>query len=239
MNLFKSVAYFKLIVLFTTAFSIQAESVNLVTSDAVNIYGELSVPQQLGKSHAAVILIHQGGSDHTEWNFMVSHLLNMNYVVFAYDVRGHGKSDKVTDLYALYNDPKLAPKDLKAVIKYLKSIEYIDEKRIAVLGASIGANLANVGVANLGIKSAVAISGKTSAVRNLSDSEYPDMQSVFYISSNENNGKRAKWARELFNMTKLPHKISIVSDSQSHGISILKDQPAVLTETLDWLKETL
>jgi dipeptidyl aminopeptidase/acylaminoacyl peptidase len=239
MNLFKSVTYLKVIVLMITTFSAQAESVKIMTSDEVNIHGELSVPKLLGKSHAAVILIHQGGSDHTEWNFIVADLLKLNYVVFAYDVRGHGKSDKVTDLYALYNDPKLAPQDLKAVIKYLKSRDYIDESRIAVVGASIGANLANVGIAKLGIKSAVAISGKTSAVKNLIGSEYPVMQSVFYISSNESNGKRAEWAKELFNMTNAPHKVSIIADSQSHGVSIFKDQPEVLTEILEWLQETL
>ena len=65
------------------------------------------------------------------------------------------------------------------------------------------------------------------------------MQSVFYISSNENDGARAKWAKELFDMTKPPHKITIVSEYQSHGVSIFKDQPKVLTETLQWLKETL
>jgi len=220
-------------------FSIHAESVKLVTSDAVNIYGELTVPEKVDKSHAAIILIHQGGSDHTEWDFIVPHLINMNYVVFSYDIRGHGKSDKVTDIYALYNDPKLAPQDLKAVIKYVKSRDYIDENRIAVVGASIGANLANVAITKLGIKSAVAISGKTSAVKNLSGSEYPNMRSVFYISSNEKKGERAKWAKELFNMTKPPHKLTIITDSQSHGVTIFKDNAEVLSEVQLWLKETL
>lgn len=239
MNVFKLVSYCKLIALMITTFSTQAESINLLTSDKVNIYGELSLPKKMGESHATVILIHQGGSDHTEWSFIVPHLLNMNYVVFAYDVRGHGKSDKVTDIYALFNNPELAPQDLKAVIKYLKTKDYINDERIAVVGASIGANLANVAIAKLGIKSAVAISGKTSAVKKLSESEHLDMQSVFYISSNESNGERAKWAKELFNMTKPPHKISIISDSQLHGVSILKEQPKVLIDIMKWLQETL
>jgi pimeloyl-ACP methyl ester carboxylesterase len=239
MKKYKSAIYFNVILLIITTFSIQAESVTLLTNDNINIYGELSVPEKMGKEHAAVILIHQGGSDHTEWDFIVPHLLKLNYVVFAYDVRGHGKSDKVTDIYTLFNDPALAPKDLEAAIKYLKSRNDINGERIAIVGSSIGANLANVGIANFGIKSAVAISGKTSAVKNLSGSELLDMQSVFYISSNESNGDRAKWAKELFNLTKAPHKISIISDSQSHGVSIFKDAPEVLSDTLKWLKETL
>lgn len=235
----KTAIYFNIILLMIVPFSIQAESVKLLTDDAVNIYGELSLPEQVEKSHPAVILIHQGGSDHTEWDFIVPHLLTLNYVVFAYDVRGHGKSDKVKDIYTLFNDPKLAPQDLATAIQYLKSRNDINDERIAVVGSSIGANLANVAIINLGIKSAVAISGKTSAVKNLSENVQLNMKSVFYISSNESNGERAKWAKELFDLTKPPHKISIISDSQSHGVSIFKDDPEVLTDTLKWLKETL
>ena len=139
----------------------------------------------------------------------------------------------------MFNDPKLAPQDLATAIQYLKSRnDIINDERIAVVGASIGVNLANVAIINLGIKSAVAISGKTSAVKNLSGNKQLNMKSVFYISSNESNGDRAKWAKELFDLTKPPHKISIISNSQSHGVSIFKDDPEVLTDTLKWLKET-
>jgi dienelactone hydrolase len=224
---------------FVVSSPLQAKTIKMATSDGLIIHAELSTPKEMKGQLPAVILIHQGGSDHSEWHFLVPALIKMNYVVMAYDVRGHGKSDKVDNIYALFNDPAQAPNDLTAVLKYLKKKKYVDHERIAVIGASVGANLANVAISNMGVKTAVAMSGKTSAVYNLANSKKLKMKSVFYISSNERDGTRAKWAQELFDLTKEPRKITIVSESEEHGVGIFDDRPKLKGEVLAWLKETL
>jgi dienelactone hydrolase len=146
----------------------------------------------------------------------------------------------------LFNDATLAPKGLAAAIKYLKSKKQVDATRIAVVGASIGGNLAAVGIANMGVKTAVCISGKISAVFNLAGKKFNlagkkklDLQSIYYISSNENRGARAAWAQELHKLTKEPRKITIIKSSDSHGVEIFKDEPNVEYQVLQWLGETL
>ncbi len=218
---------------------VQAQTLFLTTSDNITIHGELSIPETYVEKYPVVILIHQGGSDHTEWDFILPALLAKNYAVLAYDVRGHGKSTPVESIYPLFNNPKLAPKDLLAVLAYLKSKNYIDNDRIAVVGSSVGANLANVAIANMGVKTAVAMSGKTTAVQNLAASKILNMQSVFYISSNESEGARALWAKELYQMTQSPRRLTIVPGSQAHGVGIFKDKADLQQEVLEWLGHTL
>jgi dienelactone hydrolase len=84
----------------------------------------------------------------------------------------------------LFNDATLASNDLAAAIKYLKGKKQVDATRIAVVGASIGGNLSALAIANMGVITAVCISGKTSAVFNLSGKKELALQSVYYISSN-------------------------------------------------------
>ncbi len=221
----------------------RVQEVTLKTTDGVKISATLHYPaRKRSKKSPAVILIHQGGSDRTEWDPYVNTLLDSGYITCAYDVRGHGKSDKVASISALFNDPEQAPNDLKAVLHHLRSLESVDGDRVAVVGASIGANLACVaaGDARYGIKTAVAISAKTSAVHNLAgDAKNFHMRSVFYISSMEQNGRRARWAKELYDETGEPRKLEIVPDSRSHGVRILKDAPGLVGKITSWLAQTL
>ena len=216
------------------------EDVTLTTSDNVTIKGTMGVPPTAGAGTPAVILIHQGGSDRGEWDEFFAKLLVENYVVFAYDVRGHGESDKVDNIYQLFNDPDLAPNDLRAAVAFLQSRSFVDKNRIAVVGASIGGNLAALSVSEMRIKTAVAMSGKTSAVYNLAGKKDLKLKSVFYISSErDQDGRRAVWAQEMYDATEPPRKVEIVEGSDGHGVSILTDSPKTADAIVTWLKQQL
>ncbi len=226
-----------------TAAASETEEVTLRTKDDFTIKATLTRPEADGKL-PAVVLIHQGGSDRTEWNAFVPRLTEQGYVTLAYDVRGHGQSDSVKNIYVLFNDPAQAPLDLEAALDYLRSLEFVNPKKIAIVGSSIGANLACVaaGRAAYRIKTAVAISGKTQAVRDLAGALPRDdfrMNSVFYISSMESGGQRAKWAREMYEQTTGPRQLAIIEKSRAHGVSIFKDEPKLVDQILKWLRDRL
>jgi len=108
-------------------------SIEFSTDDNVTIAATVSEPRNVKGNTAAVIFIHQGG------------------------VRGHGESSGEADFSTLFDDPLQAPRDLAAAIDWLEQSARVDMSRVAIVGASIGANLACVaaGSRDFNIKSAV------------------------------------------------------------------------------------
>ena len=222
-----------------------ADPITFETSDGFEISGDIEFPKSgLGPS-PAVIFIHQGGSDKSEWmeTNLYKHVVQQGMVAFAYDVRGHGQSDGKMSR-SLFDDPKRAPKDLEAALDFLAGQDTIDMTRIAIVGSSIGANLALVGLSNpeLDVKTAVAISGKTSAWINLAGG--PDKvtkpSSVYLIAAeNEQRGLRALWAKEMFEASSEPRQLEIVPKSSLHGTHIVENSPELQSRILDWLKKHL
>lgn len=230
-----------LLLAFTSSFADpDVKDITLTTTDDVMIRATLSKPENSSGALAAIVLIHQGGSNRTEWASITETLVEQGYIVLAYDVRGHGDSDRVDSIRKLFNDPDLAPRDLQAALGYLREQSDVNNERLAVVGASIGANLAALASSEMDIKTAVAISGKTSAIYNLSGKDSLAMQSVFYIASaGDQQGKRAQWAVELFEQTAEPHQVKIVENSNEHGVGIFEDSPETLAQMLKWLSSTL
>src|SRR5438477_609888 len=75
-----------------------------------------------------VLLIHQFMQSKEQWKQdYIDSLLNAGYKVLAYDIRGHGKSSKVSyNPDKLLTDPDEAPKDIEAVFTWAKSKKGID-----------------------------------------------------------------------------------------------------------------
>ena len=230
-----------------SAAAIAAEQiVSFRTDDGVSIAATLLAPANADNKLPVVIFIHQGESDKSEWTSqaLFKSVVASGMIALAYDVRGHGASGGEADFSTLFDDPKQAPLDLKAAIAFLTDTGKADPSRIAVVGASIGSNIAvmAMGKPEFRIKTAVAISGKASAVYSLAGVEEGDLAfgSVYHIASaDEQGGLRAKWAEELFERTSSPRKIEIVENSNGHGVSIFKDDPTLAARILAWLKETL
>jgi len=127
--------------------------INLITEDKQTISATYIFPEIEADTYPVIVMIHQGGSSKEEWIALPikNHLLNEGYALFAFDIRMHGKSSKdiedTMSIFKLFDDPNRAPKDLEAVIKFLKEDTRIDNNRIGIMGASVGANLACVGSA--------------------------------------------------------------------------------------------
>lgn len=222
-----------------------ASPVTFDTEDGVTISADIELPTPGTGPRPAVIFIHQGGSDKSEWlkTELYQKVLEHGMATLAYDIRGHGQSEGRGDR-GLFDDPDRAPKDLEAALHFLSTQENIDMSRIAIIGSSIGANLALVGLSNpeLDIKTAIAISGKTSAWINLAGG--PDAvstpSSVYLIAAeNEQGGLRAAWAQEMFDASSKPRQLEIVPGSNKHGTDIIADSPDLQRRLLNWLTEHL
>lgn len=228
-----------------TAANSQSTEVEFTTTDNIKISAAFELPKTTKTNIPAVILIHQGGSSSEEWKELTlwNKLLENGYAILAYDVRLHGKSGKdAGNIYDLFNNPQRAPLDLKAAIAFLEKDTRIDNKRIGIIGASIGGNLATVAASldDYNVKSVVVMSAKTSAAQNLSGQEAAlKPKKAFYIASaDEQKGARKKWAEELYEMTTGTKKV-VIAKGNKHGSFILREDKVLEDTIVQWVKETL
>ena len=92
---------------------------------------------------SGVILLHMLGSNRTVWEAvgLVDELAANGYAVLALDMRGHGDTGNAQDWV-------LAEDDIQRVWQYFVDRPEVDEEKTAVIGASIGSNMALIATAN-------------------------------------------------------------------------------------------
>ncbi len=102
--------------------------------DGIKLYYIKNIP----KFMKAIILIIHGFSEHVgKYDYIKNKLIQCNYGIYRYDVRGHGRSEGKRGYIRHYN---LFIEDLKTIIKLIKYEN--PDKPIFVLGFSMGAFIA-------------------------------------------------------------------------------------------------
>ena len=113
-----------------------AEQVSFAAADGLIIRGTLLLPLTSG-ADPGVILLHMLGDDRTVWGEvgLAADLVAAGYAVLVVDMRGHGETGGAPDW-------TLAADDLGRVWDDFTARDTVDKARTAVVGASIGANMA-------------------------------------------------------------------------------------------------
>lgn len=195
-----------------------------------------------------VILIHQFMETKEQWQqSFVDSLVAQGYKVLAYDIRGHGKSSKVSyELSKLLVDPEEAPNDIRGVFEWAKSQNGIDTLRIAAIGTSIGGNVACFASFKLGAKTSVAISnGKETFEkflyydeRAMSRPSIPRAASIFFICGAK-DGDHEKGQRFIMDDFVNDPKEIKVFDSDKHGKELINEHPEIYALIINWLNKNL
>ena len=121
-------------------------------SDGLNLVGTYYAPIDIPPPWPGVILLHMLGRDRSSWDDYARQLTRAGYAVFALDMRGHGDTGGAMDW-------DLAENDIQQVWNNLSTKTDIDPDRMALVGASIGANMALVAGANeAGVRTVVLLS---------------------------------------------------------------------------------
>jgi dienelactone hydrolase len=216
------------------------ERIEFQTSDGFTIAASVGIPPS---SHPqppmpAVVFVHEGESDRSEWASVTEACVARGWVTLAYDMRGHGESSgRWREEW--YTEPGGIIADLKAALAYIGHRENVDSGRIAVVGSSVGGNLACVASALCDIQTTVALSHKTPAIFSLADSEELTFRSIFHLASQgDEDGDRARWANEVFQRTTPPRRLEI-SDGSGHGVAMFDEDPTVPDRILKWLSGTI
>src|ERR671922_1155128 len=150
------------------------QRVSFLTDDKVLIVGTYYTPQTSSSSNNsatttstnAIILLHMLGYNRNDWNSFASTLSNESngYAVLSIDLRGHGDSttqngNTISFQSFTASDFNEMVADVKAAKQFLVTQKNINPNNIAIVGASIGANIAlNYAASDPSIKAVVLLS---------------------------------------------------------------------------------
>lgn len=214
------------------------------TEDGVQLVGLYRPASRLGAS--TWILLHGLGSNKEEWETFGKKLARQGNGVFLYDARGHHESNHlITGETISYQSWQSAgpgspwnamPSDLASAVNLLRKKYGLPGTRIAVGGASLGANVAllyasehaNVpavillspGMEYAGIQTAAAI--KTYRGRPV------------FMAASPNDLYAYSSVRQLADLDSGP-SCRVVEGKSGHGVNMLDEE---FTKTLlDWMRE--
>jgi pimeloyl-ACP methyl ester carboxylesterase len=217
-----------------SALATRRTEVRFATGDGILLSGSLTVP---GRRAPAVILVHHFGSDRHDWDGFVPLLDGAGFATLAYDARGMGRSLSRWPSKQRYLPPRgeeryldEMPRDVAAAIRFVRTRRNIDSQRVAVIGASHGANVAYVSSARHPAgRAAVALS----PVR-LRDVLRPRRRArgVLFISSRLEAAAVLELARGVVE----PRRTMLARDPEAHGVALLREA-AVRRAILAWLRE--
>jgi pimeloyl-ACP methyl ester carboxylesterase len=114
-----------------------AEIVTAEATDGLTLVGEFYAVSDTAPS---VLLMHMLGSRRSAWQPLIPSLTEAGYNVLAVDLRGHGETGGARDW-------SLAERDVQTWVDWLMEQPTSADAPVALVGGSIGANLALVGCA--------------------------------------------------------------------------------------------
>lgn len=133
----RAIAFLLALVVAPTAFA-GTQRVTIRTEDGASLAGTWYEP---GAPKApAVILVHMLHRTHHDWDLVATRLASEGIGALAIDLRGHGESSGGVEGDAA--DYSALVRDVAAARRYLASRTDVQQTRVGIAGASIGANLA-------------------------------------------------------------------------------------------------
>lgn len=207
------------------------EDVIIIGAGELPIHGTLTVPGGAGP-HPGVVLLHMLGDNRLVWlQTGFSQALQQNGIAsLAVDIRGHGETGSDQDW-------ALAEIDLQNVVNYLSQRPEI-ESVTAVVGASIGSNMALITAANMpDIQTAVLLSPGLDYRGVTTDDRLEDYgERPLLIIASTGDTYAAQSSQTLHDLA-LGDAELIVYDGSAHGTNIFAAQPELSQTIIDWLKK--
>ena len=229
------------------------QAVTYQAEDGVRIVASWFLPPDK-KRPAVVILLHPLQGNRAQWNPLIPVLVDEGYAVLAPDLRSFGEStvlirDGKEEPYTL-SDPKAMLLDVAAALKWLKGRSDVDQSRIGVIGANVGANIAYVSTGKFPeVKTAIAISPSPYSADDAILGSIPDFAAhdVFLMAGGIGHGGKPDpgGAKEWEEAVSLGIRISgevkgqpYYGDKALRGVELLA-RDDVVNDILDWLAKHL
>ena len=227
------------------------EKLSFLTGDKVLIAGTYYSPSPSNKNTStdAIILLHMLGRDRNDWNTFASTLSNSSngYAVLSIDLRGHGESVNQNGKAISFQsftpiDFNKMVLDVKASKQFLVTQKDINPNNIAIVGASIGANVAlNYAASDPSIKAVVLLSpGVNYKGVTTSDSIRKYVNPIYMVTAGKDPIAGSD-PQTLCNEINCGNELKVYQDSSSHGTDMFLDSslnPPLDKLIISWLDAT-
>ncbi len=204
----------------------------ITTADEVNITALYSETNQATQ---AVLLLHMLGKDKSDYKNLNLYLQQNGFSVLAIDFRGHGNSDLEYTIFTDEDWQNLVV-DVEAGVDFLESKGY---ERIAVVGASIGANAGfKQAVQDTRIDSLVLLSlgEEYHGINVTAIAPYYDRPVLLVAAMNDKDA--AVSATRIYNALETPYLDLKMYPTGGHGTEMLQNQEGLAAVIVTWLQGT-
>jgi len=208
--------------------------------DGLVLKGALYLPDGAKEARPVVILLPMMANDRKSWGDFPKKLSTAGYAVLALDQRGHGESvwqGKQKKVFSKFTNSEFAKMvtDLDAVLAALPKQKKVDVTRVAIYGASIGANVALVyASAHPEVKAVALLSpGMDYKGITISDAAVSYDNRAALIVAAEKDGYSALSARKLADKMGAPAALKIY-EGKEHGTRLFSEQKDFGQFLFDW-----
>ena len=214
-----------------------AQRVTFRTDDGVTLAATWHEPSS--RPGPAVILVHMFSRNRREWDAVGQRLASEGIGALALDLRGHGESDAAgpaTPDRAGYSAMVL---DLRAARRFLAQRTDVQQTRVGIVGASLGASLAALAAsADPSIFSLVLLSPSLDYRGLRIESASRKVSKPMLLVAGDDDPYAARSARELHKAGGGPRELLILK-AAGHGTSMLAQDPGLTGTLVDWFRRTL
>jgi alpha-beta hydrolase superfamily lysophospholipase len=215
------------------------ERITFETEDGVTIVGEhLAV----AGATAAALLLHMMPADRSSWRRFAEVLANRGISSLAIDLRGHGESTRGKGMildYASFSDEdhQRSSLDVDGAMRWLGARSGLPQGDIAVVGASIGSNLAIAfGAAHHDVPAVVALSPGLDYRGVTTEDKMPAFgRRPLLLVASDDDVYSSMTVEQLAALQ--PSAETRVLHDAGHGTAMFEAMPMLVEDVAEWLKE--
>ncbi len=223
------------------------QKVSFLTDDGVLIVGTYySLSSSHQTSPKAVILLHMLGRNRDDWDTFASTLSNRSngFAVLTIDLRGHGESinkeGKTISFQSFTSaDFNKMVLDVKAAKDFLVTQKNILPNNIAIVGASIGANIGlKYAASDPSINEVVLLSPGLDYRGVTTSDSIKQYTNPIYIATAGRDPIAGNDPQTLCNIVNCGNHLMVYQDSNSHGTDMFSDSslnPPLDNLIISWL----
>jgi dienelactone hydrolase len=214
------------------------QRVSIRTDDGVTLAATWYEPAS--RPGPAVILVHMLNHSRREWDALAQRLASEGIGALAFDLRGHGESGPAPPPAAASQSEYAAMVlDVRAARRYLAQRADVQQTRVGIIGASIGANLAALEASADATIASLALLSPSGDYRGLRiDAAARKIKRPMLLVAGDDDPYASRSARELQKDGGGPRELLLLKQA-GHGTAMLSRDPSLAGALVDWLRRTL